>query len=91
MGHSETSDQTPDWWDEMFCGSDDGDPDCLYWLAADGRTEAEAVALVQDFVGEFPHGAMSSGVVGYVERTPEGWYFHKSPEGQERFWEVTSR
>ena len=80
----------PDYYHEIFCGSDDGDPDALYWLLAEGRSEAEAVRIVKDFVGDEEE-MVAGPVVGYVEQTPEGPWFHKSPAGEERFWEVSSR
>ena len=76
---------------ELFCGNDDGDPDALYWVTADGRTEAEAIKMTESFVGAFHDGALVSLVTGYVEETSEGPWFHKSVDGPLRMWEVTSR
>ena len=72
-----------DWSKELF--SDDWG---TYWVVADDRTAADAIALAASWAGPFDEEPTARIVTGRVtERGGEPW-FQEDAEATDRFWRV---
>lgn len=94
MTQSDQSNSVETWRDEMYGDEGGQDPFWVPLEASDGhhRNAFEAADLVKGFVGgeSFEDGLKVELISGRMEDMgPDGYFFHKDPEGDVAVWEVS--